>query len=171
MGKRTNEERDFAENIDRLLAGEELADTEDLSEEHRTAFSFARKLTGSRIDPSPLFKAQLKERLLSRLAQEEAESARQKESALSFWEFLRNLVPQSPAWHTATVTIVMVLIAVSGRGNSSVLTASPPVNNTPVRAVSLLTRRDNHPRPHIPEHYRRTHYHNPIPTGNTYHTQ
>ena len=134
MGKRTNEERDFAENIDRLLAGEEPADTKGLSEDHRTALNFARKLTESRVDPSPTFQAQLKERLLSRLAQEEAKTA------FSFWEFLRNLVPQSPAWRTATVTIVMVLIAVSVLWRTGMFTQAPLLEDLAVEEAGTVER-------------------------------
>ncbi len=127
MGKSTNEERDFTLNIDRLLAGEEVESTEDASDDHRTALNFARKLTESRVDPSPVFKAHLKEQLLLKLAQEEAKAAQQRERAFSFWEFLKNLVPQSPTWRTATVTIVMVLIAVSVLWRTGMFTRTPLV--------------------------------------------
>ena len=78
MGKGTNEEREFSENIDSLLAGEEVEVGEDVSEDYRTAINFAQKLTKLRAEPSPVFKAQLKERLLSKLVEQEVEAARKK---------------------------------------------------------------------------------------------
>ena len=125
MSKRTNEESKFTENIDRLLAGEKLEDTENISEDHRSAINFAQRLTESRIEPSPVFKAQLKERLLSKLAQEEARAAQKRENALSFWEFLKNLVPQSPAWRTVTATLLVALVAGSILWRTGLFTQSP----------------------------------------------
>ncbi len=81
MGKETDREREFSENIDRLLAGEEVTAGKDMDEDYQTAIDFSKKLIESRVDPSPHFKAQLKQRLLLKLAQQEAETARQKERA------------------------------------------------------------------------------------------
>ena len=125
MGKERDKEREFAENIDHLLAGEELTADEDMSEDYRTAIDFSKKLIESRVDPSPHFKARLKQRLLLKLAQQEAEAVRQKERAISFWEFLRTLVPQSPVWRTATATILVILVAVGISWRMGLFTQSP----------------------------------------------
>ena len=101
----TSEEREFSENIDRLLAGEEVKAGEDVSEDYRMAINFAQKLTKHRDNPSPSFKAQLRERLLSKLAKQEA----QQEERNWFWEGLRNLIPQSPVWRTAAATVVIAV--------------------------------------------------------------
>jgi hypothetical protein len=111
MTRERDEEKEFIENIERLLAGEEVTVGKDMSEEYRTAFDFARKLTESRADPSPLFKQQLKDRLLLQLTEREME-ARQKVRLGSIWEFLENLVPRSPVWRTAAATLVIVLVTV-----------------------------------------------------------
>jgi len=111
MAREKDEEREFIENIERLLAGEEVTVGREKSEDYRTAFDFARKLTESRSDPSPVFKQQLKDRLLLRLTEREME-VRQKVKFGSIWEFLANLVPRSPVWRTAAATLVIVLVTV-----------------------------------------------------------
>ncbi len=87
MSKETNEEKEFAKNLDRLLTGEEVTGGEDVSQDYRTAINFAQKLIELRDEPSSRFKDQLKQRLLLQLTRQEVEAARQKEKAFSFWEF------------------------------------------------------------------------------------
>jgi len=124
MDKRTKEEREFAESIDRLLTDEEVTASEEMNEDYRTAVNFARKLTEFRANPSPQFKDQLKQRLLLKLTQQEV-VARQEEEAKSFWEFLRNLVPQNPAWRTAVATLVVVLVAAGVLWRVGMFTQAP----------------------------------------------
>ena len=130
MGKRTNEEREFSESIDRLLAGEEVKAGEDMNEDYRTAIKFARKLAESSVGPSPQFKDQLRQRLLQQLAKQEA-AARQKEKGNRFWDGLRNLVPRRPVWQYAT-TMVAVLMLVFAIVLSSTVFAPSPVVVEPV---------------------------------------
>ena len=125
MGKRTNEDRKFTENIDRLLAGEEPEGVEDMGEDFRTAINLAQKLTELRADPSAHFKDQLEQRLLSQLTRQDIEAARRKEEGLSFWEFLRNLVPESPAWRTAAATLVVVLVTLGVLWRTGIFTQAP----------------------------------------------
>lgn len=125
MGKRPSEDRKFTENIDRLLAGEEPEGAEHMGEDFRTAINLAQKLTELRADPSAHFKDQLKQRLLSQLTRQEIEAARRKEKGLSFWEFLRNLVPESPAWRTAAATLVVVLITLGVLWRTGIFTQAP----------------------------------------------
>ena len=53
MSKKINEEKDFLEKVDRLLAGEEIEAGKDISEDYRSAINFAQKIIESRADPSP----------------------------------------------------------------------------------------------------------------------
>jgi hypothetical protein len=124
MARKRDEEREFIENIERLLAGEDVAVGKEMSEEYRTAFDFARKLTESRADPSPVFKQQLKDRLLLKLTEREVE-ARQKVRLGSIWEFLGNLVPRSPVWRTAAATLVIVLVTVGVLWRTGMFTQAP----------------------------------------------
>jgi len=125
MGKETNEEKQFVESIDRLLAGEKIEGTEDISEDYRTAINFAQKLTELRADPSPHFKDRLKQQLLLQLTRQEVETAQKKEGRISFWEFLANLLPQSPVWRTVTATIVVALLTVTVLWRTGMFTESP----------------------------------------------
>ena len=95
MGKKFNEEKKFSEDVERLLAGEEVKGGKDADEDYRTAINFAQRLTELPAEPSSQFKDQLKQRLLLQLTRQEVEAAREKERIVSFWEFLRSLVPQS----------------------------------------------------------------------------
>jgi len=123
MGREINEEQEFSENLDRLLAGEEVKASEDVSDDYQTTISFAQKLTKLGDEPSPSFKAQLKERLLQKLAEQEA--ARQKEKGNWFWEGLRNLIPQNPVWRTATATVVVAVLAIVVLWGAGLFTQSP----------------------------------------------
>ena len=124
MARERDEEREFIENIERLLAGEEVTVGKDMSEDYRTAFDFARKLTDSRADPSPVFQQQLKDRLLLQMTKQEME-ARQKAKLSSIWEFLGNLVPRSPVWRTAAATLVVALATVGVLWRTGMFTPAP----------------------------------------------
>ena len=113
MGKETDDERQFSEKIDRLLAGEEVETGEDMNEDYRTAINFARKLVESRIDPPPEFKDKLKQRLLLEIPRQEVE-APQKEKVNWLREGLVRLVPQSPVWRTAGAMMVVMLLLTEG---------------------------------------------------------
>ena len=121
MGKETDDERQFSEKIDRLLAGEEVETGEDMNEDYRTAINFARKLVESRIDPPPEFKDKLKQRLLLEITRQEVE-APQKEKANWLREGLARLVPQSPVWRTAGAMMVVMLLAVGVLWRTGVFT-------------------------------------------------
>jgi hypothetical protein len=111
MAKGSSEERRFSDNLDRLLAGEGTEPTEKMSEDCRTAVEFARRLADLRDEPSPSFKQQTRNRLLARLAEQEA--ARQKEKRHRPWGSLGRLFELSPVWRTATVTIAVAVLALA----------------------------------------------------------
>ena len=92
-----NEDREFSENVDRLLEGEEVEVAEDATEDYRTAIQFAQKLREHVEEPSPAFKDGLRSRLLTGMA----EAERRREDKASFWETLGNMVPRSPVWRSA----------------------------------------------------------------------
>lgn len=137
MGKESDEGKQFSEYLDRLLAGEDIEAGEDADEDYRTAINFAKKLTEFHADPSPHFKAKLKERLLLELAKQEAAS-HQKERVNWFWEGLRNLIPQSAVWRTATVTVVLMLMVVGSLWGTGVFTPSVTPDGEPVPGEAPL---------------------------------
>jgi hypothetical protein len=110
MDKEKNEEQEFLRNIDRFLNGEEITFDEDASEDARLTMEFAQKLTELRDDPSPEFQERLKLRLLRKLTEQETAA---RERAKSGWlsGFLERLIPQSPVWRTAVVTVAIVVVA------------------------------------------------------------
>ena len=125
MPRKTNEEREFSENIDRLLAGQEVEVGEDVTEDLRTAIQFAQKMKDLGAKPSPAFKDQLGRRLSLKLAQQVAAAERQREKGASFWETLGNLVPRGPVWRTAMATAVVAVLAVVVIWGSGIFTQPP----------------------------------------------
>lgn len=111
MGEKNKKERDFAEHLDDVLAGKEAGADEAMDEEYRANIDFSRKIIECRGEPSAAFQQGLKNRLLSKLAEEEASEQRRRSQASSFWDWLRNLVPQNPAWRTAAVTVAVAVVA------------------------------------------------------------
>lgn len=109
MDDKGRKEREFAQDIDRVLAGKEAIIDEATDENYRSNIDFAKKIIECRGEPSSSFQEGLKKRLLAKLA--EKETAQQRSETTSFWDWLRNLVPQSPAWRTAAVTVTVVVLA------------------------------------------------------------
>ena len=69
-----NREREFSEYLDRILAGEDVPLTGDMSEEMCSALEFAREMVALRGSPSPSFQAELKQRLLHRMVEQEIQA-------------------------------------------------------------------------------------------------
>ncbi len=101
MGREYEEERLFSENVDRLLAGEEMKTGTEMENDLLTALDFARKITDLRTAPSPRFQAYLKARLLQKMTEREAESRQG-----WFWK----LIPREPVWQALAVLAIMVVV-------------------------------------------------------------
>jgi hypothetical protein len=110
MGKERNEEQKFLRDIDRFLSGDEVTPGEETSEDARSAIEFAKKLTELRAEPSPEFEEGLKSKLLRKLTEQEV-AARERAGSRWFSGFLGRVVPQSPVWRTAVVTVAIVVTA------------------------------------------------------------
>ena len=110
MGKEKNEEQEFLRYVDRFLNGEDVSPGEDASEETRSTTEFAKKLIELRADPSPEFQERLKSQLLRKLTEKEF-AARERAKSGWFTGFLDRLIPQSPVWRTAVVTVAIVVAA------------------------------------------------------------
>jgi len=108
MGREADMEKEFSENIDRMLAGEEVKVSAAMDDDCRTALDFTQKLIGLRGVPSPSFKAELKEKLLQKLSEEEARAEAKRSW---FREGLRRLVPRQPVWQALTALLVVVVVA------------------------------------------------------------
>jgi len=136
MDRPEKREKQFAEDIDRLLAGKEVKADEKMDEDYRSNISFADKIIECRGEPSPSFQESLKKSLLSKLAEQEAARAAKRETS-SFWSRLRNLVSQNPTWRLATVQIaaaVLTLALIWGAG----LFHQEPILTGPSGGTSIL---------------------------------
>jgi hypothetical protein len=113
MGKDRITEKKFTEYVDRVLAGGEVSASEELSDELRSALDFTRVMLTNRDEPTPLFRAQLREKLLRKLAEQEAAAASiaQRRNPL---EWLRELFSQEYVLRIATGVALVVLLVVIG---------------------------------------------------------
>jgi len=105
-------EREFSEYIDKILAGEEVPASEEMSDEFRTALDLAREMISLRGAPSPAFKSQLKETLLQKMAEQEKRTLEEKRNW--FRDFLSDLAPQSMVWRTVSTAALIIILAVIG---------------------------------------------------------
>ena len=108
MGRELDMEKEFSENIDRMLAGEEIKVSAGMDDDCRTALDFTQELARLCAVPSPFFKAELKEKLLQKLSEEESRAEAKRGR---FWESLRRLVPRQPVWQALTALLVVVVVA------------------------------------------------------------
>jgi hypothetical protein len=148
MGEENRKGEEFAEHLDDVLAGQEAGTGEAMDGEYGANIDFSKKIIECRGEPSAAFQEGLKKRLLSKLAEEEASGQRRHSETISFWDWLKNLVPQSPVWRTAAVTVtaaVVALVAAWGSGLFSpgegpVLTGPlPPAISVEARASTPET--------------------------------
>ncbi len=113
MGKDSISEKKFTEYVDKVLAGGEVSVNEELSDDLRSALDFARTMLANRDEPSPAYRAHLRERLLRKLAEQEAaaSAAAQKRD---LWEWVRQLFSQEYVLRIATGVALVVLLVVIG---------------------------------------------------------
>jgi hypothetical protein len=144
MDEGNRKEREFTKGVDDVLAGKEVKAGEPVDQEYRLNIDFAKKIMECRGEPSLSFQEGLKKRLLSNLAEQEAAKVRQGSEAAPFWDRLRALMPQRPAWRTVAVTATvaaLVLLVVCSFGLFS--PGKGPVLTGPGPTVSVETRASN----------------------------
>ncbi len=104
MGREQDRERRFSEDLDRILAGEDVQTDDTTDKELIDTLDFARKMSELRAVPSMQYTSRLKARLLQKLEEKEAQ-AKQRQGW--FWNLLRS----RPVWQIA---IVVLLVAAAG---------------------------------------------------------
>jgi hypothetical protein len=115
-------EKLFLEYLDRLLAGEDIKLGDDVPDEVRSALEHARKMLALRQEPSPAFRADLRDKLLRQMA---AQSAPEERMASAF--------PLRPVLIGLASTVAVVLLAFvgvvwfGGRGGAPTATLAPAV--------------------------------------------
>jgi len=103
MNKDKANEKQFIEYLDRLLAGEDITLGADVSPEVRSALEHARKMLAFREEPSPAFRAELRNKLLGQLVEKQAA---QREAVRAF--------PLRPVLVGLASTVAVVLLAFVG---------------------------------------------------------
>ncbi len=131
MSRDNEEARQFNKEVERLLEGGEPAAG---AVGDAKTLDFARKLLQARAEPAPAFRQGLKERLLARLAAEEVAAARPRRGIL---DFLKGLVPQSPVWRTAAVSVAVVLLAFAISWRAGFFTAPGGLQNPPLGTITV----------------------------------
>jgi len=113
MGREDNIQKKYTEYLDRLLTGEEVIPGEDVDEDLRAILDFAQKMMSLGNEPSPAFRAKLRQRLLRKLAEEEAKVCDSGET-LGFRQRLTQFFPSSPLWRivsSAAVAVIIIFVA------------------------------------------------------------
>lgn len=111
--KKDNTEKQFLEYLDRLLAGEDITPGDEVSDEVRSALEHARKLLAFREEPSPAFRAELRNKLLRQVAEKQAPAYPMKKRP-GWGERMANIFPPRPVMVAVTSTVVVVLLAFIG---------------------------------------------------------
>lgn len=113
MGSERDVERKFSEQVDRLLAGEEVKIDAAAEKESGAELDTARKIIALRPAPSSQFQTALKQRLLRKLAEQET-ATRSKEKENWLWK----LLPRQRAWQAAVAMLLIVVVGgiIWGRG-------------------------------------------------------
>ena len=102
----------FEEDIDKLLSGKEVRTGEEIDDNYSSNIEFTKKVIECRGEPSAAFQEGLKRRLLAKLDEKEAFEKHRHSETVSFWDRLRNMIPQSPVWRTAYVTVTVTVVAI-----------------------------------------------------------
>jgi hypothetical protein len=129
MRKGKYAEKQFIEYLDRLLAGEDISLGDDVGDEVRSALEHARKILAYRDEPSADFRADLRDRLLRKLAQEEAAAQTKREVKR---EWTANLFPLRPVLIGISSTVLVVLLIFVGTVWYSARHAGAPTMPAPL---------------------------------------
>jgi hypothetical protein len=113
MKKDKSTEKQFLEYLDRLLAGEEISLTDEVSPEVRSALEHARKMLAFREEPSPEFRAELRDRLLRQVSQRRA-AAYPSAKPKGLWERLDSVLPPRSVLVAVASTVAVLLLLFVG---------------------------------------------------------
>jgi hypothetical protein len=104
MGREYDVERLFSQQIDRLLAGEEVSKDPAMNDDLTSALEFAQKMIDLRATPSPQFASGLKSGLLQKLAEQE-------ESRAAGQGWFQRLMPRTPVFQAVAVLAAVFIIS------------------------------------------------------------
>jgi hypothetical protein len=103
MGRAYEEEKIFAEQLDKALAGQTVSSSAETADELRSSLEFSEKMVALRASPRPQFQSALKANLLVKLNEQEAQRSA---GRAWFWKIL----PREPIWQVITVLAIMVIV-------------------------------------------------------------
>lgn len=132
------EEKRFSEDIDRLLNEEEVLLDDSLSEEYKSVYELSNRLLESQVEPSEDFQLELKNRLIQKLQMQEIRESRETRQLNRFWNFVKNLAPQTPALRAATVTVIVLVIAFIAAWRTGLFSPAPEIVTTPPTDTTIL---------------------------------
>lgn len=119
MGREREIEKRFSEDLDRILAGEDVPEDTTMDREFRATLDFARRMSGLGAVPSAQYASRLQARLLQKLQEKEARAG-QKHGWL--WDLVRS----RPVWQIAIVVLLVLVASVVWRtGVLQPITQSP----------------------------------------------
>jgi hypothetical protein len=134
MGKGGEMDKRFSEELDRILAGEEIKLDQSMDDDLRSTLDFASKMVQYRETPSSQFKSSLKAQLLHKLAEREA--AREKKRS---WVW--RLIPSQPVWQATAVVFFIIIIGsiMWGSGLFRTLMPAPVTTSTTIYTTATST--------------------------------
>jgi hypothetical protein len=124
MARGGNSEADFANDVDRVLAGGESGQDSTRGHEYRANLGFSKTIAGARSTPSPAFQSDLKAKLLSRLA--EIETREEREGGLTLKEWIASIFRQR-VWQVAAATMAVAVLALVVVWQAGLLSGGPVV--------------------------------------------
>ena len=104
MKDNTEENREFLENLDKVLKGREDEITGQMDDDTRSVLDFARKIASLRETPSGEFAENLKAQLIHQLAEQRKKDSINNISFL-FWE-----IPRKTMWQGTIAALILVII-------------------------------------------------------------
>ncbi len=104
MKDNTEENREFLENLDKVLKGREEEVTGQMDDDTRSALDFAQKMASLRETPSGEFAENLKAQLIHQLSEQRKKDSAKNISFL-FWE-----IPRKTMWQGTIAALILVII-------------------------------------------------------------
>ena len=104
-------QKQFLEYLDRMMAGEPVTLGDDVPEEVRSALDQARLMLAYRREPTPEFRAALRNRLLQQLAEKPAAYQTEKPG---FWERLDSVLPPKPVLVAVVSSVAVIFLLFVG---------------------------------------------------------
>ena len=135
MSSESDNQKEFLENLDRILAGEKIETDKITDKDLSSTLEFVQKMAALHVAPSPEFKSQLKARLLNKLVAEE-EAVRTRTKSGWFSTFNQHQL----IWQAVTAVLVITVIGGVLWGTGLFKFYNNPHITTPIVSVTTTTK-------------------------------